>query len=63
MAILSGIRHSFNVVDMPDGDSILDDVEVDNYKSATCPEHCRKVEKQIIEEVENGRYIVTDCKA
>lgn len=63
MAILSGIRHSFNVLDMPDGDSILDDVEVDNYKSATCPEHVGKVEKQIIEEVENGRYIVTDCKA
>ncbi len=59
--LLSGIRDGFNVVEILDDTSVVD-VEVDNYKSATCPESRVKVEHQIIEELQNGRYIVTGSK-
>ena len=32
---------------------------MNNYKSATCPEHFHLVEQQIIQEILNGRYVIS----
>ena len=57
--LLSGIHDGFHIVDP---DSIIPEVYVPNYKSATSHEHFEKVQAQIIQEIENGRYIITDDK-
>ena len=59
--LLSGIWDGFHVVDLPDS-SVVAEVDIENYRSATCQEHRAQVEQQIIEELENGRYVVTNEK-
>ena len=55
--LLQGIRDGFHIVDA----SVLPDyVQMSNYKSATCSDNFGPVESQIIEEISEGRYIVTD---
>ena len=55
--LLQGIRDGFHIVDA----SVLPDyVQMSNYKSATCSDNFGPVESQIIEEISEGRYMVTD---
>jgi len=57
--LLHGIRHGFDVCDT----SVTpDNVETDNYRSATCVEHRDKVEKQILWELDNGNYEIVKEK-
>ena len=57
---MKGIREGFHVIDNLPKES--DQVEIDNYKSATNKTVFKKVECQIQEEVDNRRYVVTDKK-
>ena len=57
--ILSGISMGFDIVNSA---IIPDRVEVDNYNSATALSNKYKVEKQICEELEEGRYIYVKTK-
>ena len=56
--LLQGIADGFNIVDIG---KISTPVETDNYHSATGAA-ADKVEKQIITELENGRYKIVDQK-
>lgn len=57
--ILSGIKDGFHIVDSCEN---VEEAEVHNYKSSTCLENIRKVEKQIEEELKNGHYKVVNSK-
>ena len=58
--ILAGIKDGFHIVD--DIDLQCDQVEMDNYRSATCTENFAKVEHQIKDEIVNGHYKIIDHK-
>ena len=55
--LISGIENGFHVVDVNNKPV---DVETQNYKSALCNREL--VEKQIVTEVEEGRYVIVDSK-
>ena len=55
--LLQGIRDGFHIVD---ASGLPDHVQMSNYKSATCSDNFGPVESQIIEEISEGRLIVTD---
>jgi len=56
---LDGIRNGFKITTLDyDGP----DIWQQNYKSATCPENFHLVEKQIFEELNNGRYKLTEIR-
>jgi hypothetical protein len=57
--LLDGIKNGFKIRNI-DQDPVA--VEKENYNSATCPENRNLVEKQILTEIEEGRYIVTQDK-
>lgn len=57
--LLAGIKEGFHIVD---SSKITEDVEINNYKSATDPKHFHKVEQQIIVELENGNYKLVNTK-
>ena len=55
--LLNGIKHGFCLID----NSIsVSSVEVDNYSSAT--NNHDKVEHQILEEIREGRYVISKKK-
>jgi len=56
--LLHGIRHGFRLVNVAGYQS----VEQENYKSATCSDNREAVEKQILTELEEGRYVVVQTK-
>lgn len=56
--ILSGIKDGFHIVDSLGNQN----VEVNNYKSATCLKNRDSVENQILEEIGNGRYQIVSEK-
>ena len=56
--LLQGIRDGFRITDP---DRTLKPAEVSNYYD-TSPEVVNKVAEQIITEVKNGRYVITDSK-
>ena len=58
--ILYGVNNGFNLVTKPVPETLRS--EVNNYRSATNPVDRPKIEKQIIEEVQNGRYVIVDSK-
>lgn len=58
--LLTGIKYGFHIVD--DVQLRCDQVETENYKSATCSKNIDKVEHQIKEEIANGHYKVVDHK-
>lgn len=55
---MQGIQQGFHIVD----DFNFTEVEVDNYKSATCAKNKHLVEKQIQEEIDNFRYEIVASK-
>lgn len=61
--LLEGIQNGFQILNTARAEnSILSDIEIENYKSATAFENREKVEKQIASEVANGRYMIVDYK-
>ena len=59
--IMQGVTHGFHIIDTSTFESCAS-VEMCNYLSATGPDICHKVEQQIHEELDNGRYIVVTSK-
>ena len=57
--ILSGLKHGFDIVDKFD---CFEEVDCDNYSSATSPETRGKVEQVILEELQAGNYKVAESK-
>ena len=53
--LLSGILEGFKIIDRPT-DPVH--INMDNYKSATAPENCEKVELQIKDEILNNQYVI-----
>lgn len=65
LILLRGIKEGFSILDCTRAhSSILANIEVENYSSATSYENNRKyiVEKQIKDELQNGRYCVVASK-
>ena len=58
-AILSDIKNGVHIIEP---NSHLISVETDNYRSATHPDMRARVEQQILAEINESRYIVTDRK-
>ena len=57
--MLSGIKDGFHIVDSK---NISNYVEVENYRSATAEHSRAQVEKQIYNEIDNGRYRIVNKK-
>ena len=55
---MEGVQQGFHIVDSMD----FQQVEVDNYWSATNPDNRSTVEKQILTELEEGRYVRVSAK-
>ena len=55
--LLNGISNGFKIVD---SGSDVSSVDIDNYSSALAQKE--EVEKQILEEIREGRYVITDTK-
>ncbi len=57
--LLKGIRHGFDIVN---SETVPLPVDMPNHKSALSPENRPKVEKQILDEIANGNYVVVHHK-
>ena len=57
--LLDGIKNGFRITE---SDYVPEQVECDNYKSATGAENRHKAEQQILEEIAEGRYVVVSGK-
>ena len=57
--LLEGIKHGFHIVD---SEVCPEYASMSNYKSATCSDNFAMVQAQIVEELEEGRYIVSSEK-
>ncbi len=58
--LLNGVKYGFKIIDQ---DVSEDPVFCRNYKSATDPIISKDVEKQILEEIDNNRYIICNSPA
>jgi len=58
--IIDGIVNGFRLTNRRQSD--IKNVEVDNYKSATDIACKHLVERQILEEIAEGRYVITQYK-
>lgn len=59
--LLNGIKNGFNVLDVKRAHAVKLNKEVNNYRSATDPTICNRVETQIRNELANFRYkVVTE---
>ena len=56
VTLLEGIKHGFHIVD---SEVCPEYASMSNYKSATCSDNFAMVQAQIVEELEEGRYIVS----
>jgi len=57
--LLDGVQNGFHIIDK---EAIVYTASMDNYKSATNKHACQKVEKQILTEIQEGRYVVSSSK-
>ena len=56
--LIDGIKNGFRLVNMTG----YKQVEEEDYRSATCVENKDAVEKQILTEIQEGRYVVVQAK-
>ena len=60
--ILNGIKNGFDLIDDDINKSNICSCEVDNYSSATDNKVKNIVEKQILHEIAEGNYVISDKK-